>query len=76
MENRLREIREAKGISQEALAEKSGVSRTTISVLECGEAKDTLTSTLTKLSEALEESIECIFFSSKSPTCLTKGEAS
>ena len=31
MKNRLREVREEKGISQEELSEKSGVSRTTIS---------------------------------------------
>ena len=34
MKNRLREVREEKGISQEELSEKSGVSRTTISELE------------------------------------------
>ena len=63
MVNKLKEIREKKGLSQEALAEKSGVSRTTISLLEGGKAGVAKTDTLTKLSDALEGKVTDIFFS-------------
>ena len=63
MKNKLKEVREKSGMSQEALAEKSGVSRTTISLLEGGKAVVTKTNTLTKLSDALEGKVSDIFFS-------------
>ena len=46
MKNRLREAREEKGISQEELSEKSGISRTTISELET--EKKEVTTNITK----------------------------
>ena len=46
MKNRLREAREEKGISQEELSEKSGISRTTIE----------------KIATALGEKVSNIFF--------------
>ena len=53
MEIRLREIRRAKDITQEQLAEKSGVGRTTIIQLESGERVETTLGTLVKLATAL-----------------------
>jgi len=61
---RLREIRRAKDMTQDQLAEKSGVGRTTIVQLETGEREDTTISTLMKLAAALEcEPSDLIFFS-------------
>ena len=50
----LKLIRIQKGISQQELAEKSGVSRTTISNLENNDGAVTTTETMKKLAEALE----------------------
>lgn len=62
MINRLKEIREKKGMSQEELSEKSGVSRTTISELETGKKEVTTNITLEKIAKVLEEKISNIFF--------------
>ena len=62
MKNRLREIREEKGISQEELSEKSGVSRTTISELETEKKEVTTNITLKKIANALGEKVSNIFF--------------
>ena len=63
MSNKLKEIRKSKGMTQEELAEKSGVSRGTIAALEkCKESIVTKTSTLSKLADALDSSINAIFF--------------
>lgn len=62
MKNRLKEIREKKGISQEELAEKSEVSRTTISELETEKKEVTTNITLEKIANALEEKVSNIFF--------------
>ena len=59
---RIKELREAKGISQEALAKKSKVSRAIISELESGRDKITTTDTLAKLAKALEVEVGDIFF--------------
>lgn len=61
MENRLREIREAKKLSQVELVEKSGVSRTVISQLENGTRTVITSETMLKISKALEEPLEEIF---------------
>ncbi len=54
----IREKREAAGMTQERLAEKSGISRATIVALESEESSiSTTTSTLTKLASALGCSI-------------------
>ena len=55
MQYRVKEIREEKGISQETLAKKSGVSRATISGLESGKVKITSTKTLSKIAKALDK---------------------
>lgn len=59
---RIKEYREAKGISQEQLAEISGVSRTIISLLETGKTTVTTNSTMKKIAAALGEKVSTIFF--------------
>lgn len=61
MNNKLAEIRSAKGMTQTELANRSGVSRTLINQLESG-VRDVITSrTMVKLSQALETPIADIF---------------
>ena len=59
---RIREIREAKKMSQEELSEKSGVSRGTISALENGSERNTTSKTLLKIAQALGTTVDNIFF--------------
>lgn len=62
MRNRLKELRELKGLSQEELARTSTVSRTTISDIET-EKKIVVTNiTLEKIATALGFKITDIFF--------------
>ena len=62
MKNRVKEIREELGMSQEELAEKSRVSRTTISGLE-NETIDVITNiTLEKIAGALGKKVPEVFF--------------
>lgn len=49
-------------MSQCELAEKSGVSRTIISGLECGSITTTTTDTLLKIARALNKKVADIFF--------------
>lgn len=60
---KIREIREQKNMTQEELAEKSGVSRVTISMLENQIDRATSTKTLLKIAEALDTTVDQIFFS-------------
>lgn len=53
MGNKIREIRERKGISQEDLARKANVSRATISKLENDEESEVKVGTLKAIAEAL-----------------------
>lgn len=62
MKNHLKKVRELKGMSQEELAEKSGVSRTTISELETEKKEVTTNVTLEKIANALEMKVADIFF--------------
>ena len=62
MFNRIREIRTKKGVSQEALAKASGVSRVTISKLESGKTTVTTTETMSRIADALGCTIIDIFF--------------
>lgn len=59
---KIREAREKIGMTQVELAEKSGVSRTTIYGLESGSEKVTTTKTLAKLASALGVKLDDIFF--------------
>ena len=61
MPYKVKEIRLARGFSQEELSRVSGVSRQTISDLENGNVVNTTTATLTKLAEALQCSVGDIF---------------
>ncbi|MCD7753166.1 MAG: helix-turn-helix domain-containing protein [Clostridiales bacterium] len=60
---KLREIRKAKGMTQEELAKKAGISRTVVWGLETGRCSATTTRTLINLAKALECSVADIFFS-------------
>ena len=57
-----KELREAMKMTQEELAEKSGVSRGTISALENGIDRTTTSKTLVKLAQALDTTVDRIFF--------------
>lgn len=59
---RIKEVREQKGITQQELAEKSGIARATIWKLETGSSEVTTTKTLVALAKALGVSVEDIFF--------------
>ena len=59
---KIKELREKMKMTQEELAEKSGVSRVTISGLENGSNRATTTKTLQNIARALEVTIDQIFF--------------
>ena len=59
---RIKEVREEIGMTQEELAKKSGISRTTISALENGSNKNTSSKTLLAIATALNTTVENIFF--------------
>lgn len=61
MAYKIREAREAKGWSQERLAEESQVSRSIISGLESGTVTSTTTGTLLKIARALNRKLSEIF---------------
>ena len=58
----IKRLRKERNLTQEELAEKSGVSRGTISALESGTIRITTTKTLVKLAQALETTVDHIFF--------------
>ena len=59
---KIKEVREARKMTQEELADKSGASRGTISALENGSIRTTTTKTLVRLSRALGVSVDQIFY--------------
>ena len=63
LQYKIKAMRENKKMSQEALSEKAGVSRTIISRLESGEKVVTTTETLLKIANALECKVSDIFLS-------------
>lgn len=65
MKYRIREIREAKGITQEELSSKSGVSRATIWALERGDDRVTTTKTLFNIAVALDVEMDELFLARK-----------
>ena len=62
MGNKLKIVRESIGMTQEELAKKSGISRTTISMIENNDEKTTSTKTLLALAKALNTTVKEIFF--------------
>lgn len=64
MQNRIREIREQKGMTQEELALKSGVSRQTISAIENETERSVLSKTLVAIADALGTTVDKIFITS------------
>ena len=59
---KIRERREELRMTQEELAQKSGVSRQTISSLETGKYEDVLISTLAAIATALGTTVDKIFY--------------
>lgn len=62
MKNKVRELRRKRGWTQEILAEKSKVSRVTISQME-NKNVNLSTKTMNKIAEAFGVSVKYIFFS-------------
>ena len=61
MPYKIKEARLEMNMTQEELAEKSGISRATISALENGKVEITTTDTLVKLAKALNRRVSDIF---------------
>lgn len=62
MEYRLKELREQANMTQQQLAEKSGVSRATITNIERETQVNVMTGTIIKLADALGVEAEELFF--------------
>lgn len=58
---KIKEARKEKGYTQEELAKRANVSRTTIIGLENGSVTVTTTDTLTKIASALDKKVSDIF---------------
>lgn len=58
----VKELREAKGMTQEELERKSGVSRQTISAIENDKCNDVKSGTLIALAKALGTTMDALFF--------------
>ena len=61
MQFQIKERREERGLTQSALAKKSGVSRQMICYLENGKMTVTKTDTLSRLAEALDCKVQDLF---------------
>lgn len=59
---KIKEFREKLNMTQEELAEKSGISRATISMLENNTTKEVMISTLRALANALGTTVTDLFF--------------
>lgn len=62
MNYNIKKIRKEQKITQQKLSEISGISRTTIALLETGRKKETSTKTLLAIANALGVSVESLFF--------------
>lgn len=58
----IRERREELKMTQEELAQKSGISRQTISSIETGKCDNVLVGTLISIAKALETTVDKIFY--------------
>ncbi len=61
MGEKIRDIREGQKVSQDELAERSGISRQTISAIESGRATNVTTGTLEAIAKALGVSVSVFF---------------
>lgn len=61
MKNKLKELREERGISQEKLAEMTGLSRTTLSKIENNEEVNVNTRTIVKIADVFDLNPSDIF---------------
>lgn len=59
---KIKELREARNMTQEDLSSKSGVSRGTIVALENGVERNTTSKTLLKIAAALETTVDNLFY--------------
>jgi len=59
---KIKERREALGMTQEELAQKSGISRQTISSIETGKYENVLVGTLASIATALGTTVDKIFY--------------
>lgn len=59
---KIKELREAMRMTQEELAQKSGVSRQTISSIETGKYENVLVGTLAAIATALGTTVDKIFY--------------
>lgn len=62
MKNKVKEYREKEKLTQDELAEKSGVSRNTISALETGANTNVTYEIMDKIAKALNKKASTIFF--------------
>lgn len=72
MKNRVKEYREIEKLTQEELAEKSEVSRNTISSLETGTNTNVTYETMSKIARALNQKVATIFFEDKAQNIVQK----
>ena len=61
LKNKVKEFREAAGMTQDELAKRSGISRTMISKLETDQKTDCKISTLFAIAEVLNKTVSEIF---------------
>lgn len=61
MRHKIKEIREAKGMTQQQLSERSGVAIGIINGIETGRIKVTTTKTLKRIASALNKKVDEIF---------------
>lgn len=59
---RLSELRKERGMTQEKLAQVSGVGRVTIALIEAGTTKNVSSKTLLALAKALNITVDALFF--------------
>ena len=58
----IRDLRESRRMTQQELADKANVSRTTVAMLEANLVTNTTTKTLAKIAAALGTTVENLFF--------------
>ena len=59
---KIKDVRISKGMTQEELSKRSGVSRVTIIGLENGKIRNSKTDTLRQIAEALDMTMDALFF--------------